>query len=1090
MFEEFPHLHLHTTHSHLDAYGTPQQFVERAAELGMTAFALTEHGNINSWAQAQKYGRKHGIRPIFGIEAYVVHDLTERSREYHHVTLLAKDQAGIRSLFNLVSKSWTDGFYYKPRMQWGDILANADGLIAFSGCWSGYLASRVRVNALKLPARHLLPSNTWGAECADWIRLMKARFGPRMFMEIMPINSPLQAAIVRHEVDFARKFGIPLVATNDVHYICGEHQDIQDDLVAIRSGDYKHDPNRDKYAVTDLYLKRTCEMYDGLLALGLSSADAEEAIGNAFQLAKDIKAEVPMAEAVNYRPAWMSKGDEFDVPKYFRQVLAMMWGQRKDRIPVDARSIERVKYELEICERKGYLSYLLIIWDLIYACKHRPMAEGGPIFVGPARGSSSGSLLCYILAITEIDPFYDGLIFERFVDINRTDPPDIDIDFPDGDRDWVKEYLRRRWGTECVGTLISHAAYKGRNAIDDISRIYRIPPWAADKLKDAIIERSSGDARASMTIEDTIAQFPAVREVVDKFPDLRKTVRLEGQIRHQATHAAGVIVSTEGPLTDYFAFNRDGCFGLDKKDAEALGHLKVDILGLNTLTVLHRAAVYAGIDPNTIPEWYYRLPMDDPKVIEAFTRADCECIFQFEGKAQMAVTRQAKPTTYNMIRDLTGMSRPGPLHSGGTGRYIQRAHGEPYVIEPPHIEPIVAETCGVILYQEQVMKICRDMGNMDWPTIVDLRRTISKSVGVEHFNKFRDKFMHGAVAENKIPEDIAASIWDQMCTFGSWAFNLSHAAAYTRISVWSMYMKVHHPLAFYAAMAAECNVEDRKSRAVRMFQRRGGKVLPFDVNACGSKFKPDNGALRPGLADLNGVGEKAAMEIEKAAPFTSYQDFLDRVPLRLVNKKVRKVLQAVGAFRAFSGEAAYLKDYAECETDAFIKGFPSKRALGAELCYWVHPIDFESLRLKHRALPLEDIENDEAGGSTRHARGVARIRHINQRSYDELGSEARGRELLARGEEIRFINIFVEDDTDHLIITVPRKLYRKYEELVLLKMKAGSVIYFDGPVYPKMRRVFISNIAHLGDDTTNLRAKADGFKNRRVDKSAGREEKK
>ena len=1086
---EFPHLHLHTTHSHLDGYGTPEQFYEHAAKMNIKAMAHTEHGNISSWPQAQKQGKDKGIKPIFGIEAYVVPDHTERSKGYNHITILAADQIGLRNLFDLVSVSFNEGFYYKPRMSWRDILRKGEGLILLSGCWSGFAARHI-VTTIRNPTAEVAGVPT-KKQVDDWIRTMSRKFPGRFYMELMPLQVGIQKDVLNFELELAARLKIPFVATNDVHYICDGQEDIQDDLVCIRSNAAKDETERRKYDVRELYIKTKAQMADGFKKLGLDDSTIRVAIENAYDIADRCNAVVPAAKPVVYRigaeidkshpvHSWgvdwpesvnAPPGVPTDSELVFGAALRRMWKLRN--IPYTKKYKDRAKYEYDLLKAKKFLDYILIIWDLINAAKERPESEGGPILVGPARGSAAGSLICYILGITEVDPFYDDLIFERFVDHTRTDPPDIDIDFPDDQRDWVKGYLQRRWGGPAhVGTLISHAVFKGKNALDDISRVYRVPRWATERIKALLIERSSGDARATFTLEDTFKEFPEAAEIARRYPQLMLSQRLEGQIRHQGTHAAGVIVSTEEPLDRIGAFYQDGAFWVDKKDGEKLEHLKIDLLGLNTLTVLREAAKNIGLSGKDILDFYYnRIPMDDPKVIQAFGRSEVDGIFQFEGQAQMLVCRQLSPKSYKHVRDCTALSRPGPLHCGGTEAYVKRANGEPYDVELELLEPIVADTYGKILYQEQVMQILDKIGHLVWEDIQQLRRLIAKSVGVEYFNKYRDRFMEGATKKSGVDPAVAAAIWDEMCTFGSWAFNRAHAASYTRLSVWTMYMKIYHPDAFLAALAGYSSSEDRKGKAVRLFHRTRGPILSVDINASKAKFSLERISyrdksglkefgLRPGLSDIKGVGEKAAEAIlsirEKDGPFKSVTDFISRVPGRIVNRRVRKVLHLLGAFNSLLDKSGVEADKVACETAEYAKTFKTYRAMVSNHCFWVLPVDFPGLRRQLKGLkPLKEIQ--DTGSVQRNVGFVGRVRHINQRDYRELGSEDKLAKLKP-GEETRFINLTIEDEEDFIMTTVPRRNYGRLKNTVFKYVKEGTVIYGRGSILPDGRRIFIDEL--------------------------------
>ena len=516
---------------------------------------------------------------------------------------------------------------------------------------------------------------------------------------------------------------------------------------------------------------------------------------------------------------------------------------------------ERFERELKLIHDKNFEDYFYVIWDMLrFSKKH--------MLVGPARGSSCGSLVCYLLDITEIDPIPHGLIFERFIDVNRADMPDIDIDFPDHKRDLVFNYLKEKYGDLNVVRLGSVNKFKAKSAIGITAKELDIPPWEVKDLKDSIIERSSGDARSQYCIMDTLNELEMGRKVIGRYPQLRVAERIEAHASHTGQHAAGIVV-TAHPVSNYCSVDvQTGAAQIDKYDAETLDLLKIDALGLRTLTIIEDCLEQIGWDYEKI----LRYPIDDEKAFQLINDKKCTGIFQFEGFALRTVCDRMTLDKFNDVAAITALARPGPLSSGGTQTYLERKSGqEPIYYAHPFLENILGETYGVFVYQEQVMKVVREMGGLSWGETSAIRKAMSKSLGEEFFNQFRIKFVEGAKKIHGVEEKVALQIFEEMCTFGSWGFNKSHAIAYGLVSYWCMVLKAHFPLEWAVACLRHAGSgdagEDRCIKLLRELDKEGITYKPYDAQHSVSDWSYANGQVIGGLTNIKGIGKKVAADI-------------------------------------------------------------------------------------------------------------------------------------------------------------------------------------------------------------------------------------
>lgn len=566
-----------------------------------------------------------------------------------------------------------------------------------------------------------------------------------------------------------------------------------------------------------------------------------EAIQNTYEIAKQCNVKIPKAPMIH-----------FTAKKSIEQLCKE--GARKKKIDLTSDEYKaRLHRELDMIHKKDYVDYFLIVADMVTKAKKKMM-------VGPARGSAAGSLVCYLLDITEVDPLKHGLIFERFIDITRDDLPDIDIDFPDHKRKGVITSLIKQFGKENVCHISNINRLKARSAIQEFAMSLSIPKWEADMVKDSLVDRSGGDARASMGAQDTLLTTEIGREFLEKYPAMENLFKAEAHATHAGIHAAGIIVCNE-PIAKFGAINaRDNSIMMDKKDAEAKNLLKIDCLGLRTLSILEDAATLAGFHFTD----YYKLELDDKETFEIFNDMRLSGIFQFEGQAMQMLCNQMDITCFEDIVAVTALARPGPLHSGGADTYVKRKMGREeveYICNHPEYIRATESTYGVVVYQEQLMNICKIVGNMTWPDVSELRIAASKTLGKEFFDKFKDKFMKGT-SDNGIDEKTANDIWDNLMTFGSWGMNLSHSVSYGMISYWCAYMKRHHPISFAAANLNHSKSDSSSIKFLRDITENDGiEYIPVDPDLSDVKWTVADGKLLGGLTNIHGIGDSKAKDI-------------------------------------------------------------------------------------------------------------------------------------------------------------------------------------------------------------------------------------
>lgn len=858
-------LHHHSTFSYMDGFGTPEQHVERAAELGMSAMALTEHGNVSSHVRLEKAALKHGIKPIFGLEAYTAASTMREDKNTRkwHLTILAMNERGYRNLMRLVTRSWETGFYMWPTIHGEDLAEFNEGLIVLSGCADSKLAcdllgGKGREKGSERDARRTMDR-------------FKDIFGDRFYLECQqfPELDRTHAINTWYEQE-SRRTGIPLVGTADVHYPHPDDNKMQTILhtagrggvsVAVTEAEWEYNirlthPTSDKG-----WIKR-------LQGTGLSTLGSQAALASTTEIAERCDVLLPKADNLRF-----PKPDGVTTKELIWQWLREGWAYRskanRNLIKHRTRYLDRLMYEMDLIEQKGFFDYFLMLSEAVRWCKDNGIA------VGPARGSAAASLACYLLRITEIDPVpIPTMLFERFIDLNRTDLPDIDLDFDDERRHELVTHMTELYGADHVGNIGTFTKYKGKNSLEDVARAHQIPKWVIEPVKALVVERSGGDSRADASLEDTVSMFPAAQEIFQEHPALEYAYRLEGNYRGFSVHASGLVVSNE-PLTDNVAYyakvdsksgNMRQVLSVDKYDAEYLGLMKVDLLGLSNMGMIGRALDLIGMDLDDMYVEANPTLVEDPEVIDAFRRNDVNGIFQFGGEATRIVNGDVKPDNFLELCDINALSRPGPLHSGSTADYIEIKHGR---MEPIHMHPVVDEvakhTKYCIIYQEQILRLVREVGGFDWTHAQEIRKIISQKHGEAAFNMKEEMFIEGAERLHQMDREAAQQIWRRLATAGTYAFNAAHCVSYSMLAYWTMWLKIKHPSAFFAASLAKAGDDkDKRYHLLRDATKRGHKILPPHPKYSESTWTVNKrGNIRAGLRQVPGIGPLSLIAVEE-----------------------------------------------------------------------------------------------------------------------------------------------------------------------------------------------------------------------------------
>lgn len=876
----FVHLHVHSVYSFLDGAASIEGLCRRAAEHGAPALALTDHGAMYGAAAFYRTAQAYGLKPILGCELYLAPgsrtDRGGRERR-HHLLVLAQTAEGYRNLTRLVTAGFTEGFYQKPRIDRELLEAHSEGLVVLSGCMSS------EVPELLLEGRE--------EEARGVARWYQERFPGRYYVELQENGMARQEELNRKLVQLARELELPLVATGDVHYVDPEDAELQDALLCIQTGKRLADPDRLRFPTNRFYLKSPQEM-------ARSFRELPEALANTLRIAEEVEEVLePGPPQLPDPPLAAGEGQAADPASYLRKTAEEGARRRYGSLTQVVR--ERLEHELDVIISMGYASYFLIVADFIGWARRQGIA------VGPGRGSAASSLVAYALGITQVDPLRYGLVFERFLNPARVSMPDIDVDFSDARRGEVLEYVARRYSPERVGQIATFSQLAARAALRDVGRVLEVPVAEVDRVAKLV------PAGPGVTLRQALEHEPRLRAMAQgESPLHAKWLRLaqavEGAPRHLSVHAAGVVLTRE-PLVDRVPLARthEGVLVTQypMEDLEWLGLLKMDFLGLRTLTVLERAVELAqeeaGQGPGQVPS-LEDLPDDDPAVYRMLAQGQAEGVFQLETSMFRSLLPEVRPDRFEDLVALLALGRPGP--AGRVQEYIERKHGRQPVTYPlPELEPVLAETYGVMLYQEQVMQVAMAVAGYSAGEADLLRRAMGKKDPAA-MQAEEQRFVERATARG-VAEAKARALFREMADFAGYGFAKSHSVAYARITYQTAYMKAHHPVAFMAAqISSVMGQDDRVAEYLEACRRQGIAILPPDVNASRWVFRPEGEGIRFGLGAVKNVGSDLVRALERAredGPFRSLEDLLDRLEEAHPNRKALESLIKAGALDAF-----------------------------------------------------------------------------------------------------------------------------------------------------------------------------------------------
>lgn len=871
-FVDFVHLHVHSEFSLLDGASRVKNLVSYVKNLGMKALAVTDHGTMYGTIAFYQEAKKQGIKPIIGCEVYVApksrfDNFEVEGTRYYHLILLAENKQGYQNLIKLVSLANIEGMYYKPRIDKELLRQYHEGLICLSGCMAGEISQMIiRDNAER--AEKLV---------GEYIDI----FGKdNYFLEIQNHGIPDETKAAQGIIKIARKLGVKLVATNDSHYTKREDSTFHDVLLCIQTGKTLDDKDRMKFHSDDFYVKSGAQMLELF-------KDTPDAITNTLEIAERCNVDFEFGHL--HLPYFPIPDGLTDVA-YLRKLCEERLSNRYAKITEEV--TKRLDYELGIIHRMGYDSYFLIVWDFINFARSQNIA------VGPGRGSAAGSIVAYVLGITDIDPLKYNLLFERFLNPERVTMPDIDIDFCYIRRDEVIEYVKRRYGEDHVAQIITFGTMAAKGAIRDVGRVMNMPYNDVDKIAKLVPQE------LGMTLDKALKNSPDLRSLYQEDMQVRKLIDfakdIEGMPRHSSTHAAGVVIARD-PVTDYVPVQvSEGTLvtQYDKDYVEELGLLKMDFLGLRTLTVI--ADTLENIKNNRgITVDIDHISLDDELTAKMLCKGNTGAVFQLESAGMTTLVKDLHPEGFADLIPVMALYRPGPLGSGMVADFINGRHGKKKVTYVhPELEPILKETFGVILYQEQVMQIVQVLAGFTLGQADILRRAMGKKKHDVLMSQ-KENFMKGAI-KHGLSEKLATTIFDLLLNFADYGFNKSHSAAYALVSWRTAYLKAHYPQEFMAAILTSLMTSNKIGEYIELCKHMGIKILPPDINASRDNFTVDGEGIRFGLAAVKNVGEAALKMIvqirEKDGAFKSLEDFCSRVSSKYANRRALENLVKCGAF--------------------------------------------------------------------------------------------------------------------------------------------------------------------------------------------------
>ncbi len=990
VMRDFVHLHLHTQYSLLDGAIKIKDLVSRAQELGYKAVAITDHGNLFGILDFYKSMKSVGIKPLIGMEAYFTtgsrfdrkgkgseDNITDRYN--HHLILIAKDDKGLKNLMKLSTLSYKEGFYYKPRIDYELLSQYNEGLIAITACLKGVPTYYASIGERE--------------KAQEWVKKFLDLFGEDLYLELQSNSLPEQETANRTLIEIAKRLGVKLIATNDSHYLMPEDRLAHQVLMAIQMKKTLTEiqqGNGFKCANEGLHFASPEEVWEKFRG---KFEGWETALLNTLEVAEKTADSFQLLEGGSYlMPHFPTEG--VPLGDFLKELAIKGLRQRISQgLAKDSKEYwDRLEYELDVVSRMGFEGYFLIVQDFINWAK----SQGIP--VGPGRGSAAGSLLAFALGITDVDPIRHGLLFERFLNPERVSMPDIDVDFCMENRDRVIEYVKNKYGSENVAQIITYNVMKAKQTLRDTARALGIPYQTADTLAKLIPQ---GDVQGTWLsleemfltpIEELLEKYGKhrtdIEENVTKFrrlceenPELKSLVeialKLEGLTRHTSLHAAGVVIAPK-PLEELLPlyYDKDGAIAtqFDMAKLEEIGLIKMDFLGLKTLTELHKARELIrerhGVDID-----YLSLPLDDPAVFELLREGNTTGVFQLESSGMKNLLKRLAPDSFDDIVAVLALYRPGPLKSGLVDSYINRKHGKEAIEYPfPELEPVLKETYGVWVYQEQIMKASQILAGFTPGEADTLRKAIGKKKA-DLMAQMKEKFIKGAV-ERGYDEGKITQLWEDIEKFASYSFNKSHSVAYGYLSYWTAFLKAHYPEEFFCVKLSTEKNDKKFINLLKDAKNEGFRILPPDINKSGVDFVIEGEkTIRFGLARIKGVGEDTARLIveSRKRTWTSLGDFVRTVDSKKVNKKTLEALIKAGAFDSLGEKRGELLQRLERGSVLFSKGLFAtreekreedyskyeKEVLGFYVSY--HPLDPYESFLKNKVSNLEILEEVEEG---------------------------------------------------------------------------------------------------------------------------------
>lgn len=900
----FTHLHCHSHYSLLDGAAPIGRLVKRAKELGMNALALTDHGNLHGALDFYKKAKAEGINPILGYEAYIApgsrfsREASSMKEASYHLTLLARDRTGFRNLIRLASSAMLEGFYFKPRIDKELLAAHSEGLICLSGCVSSELSRAIlRTGDLDEEAiRDAEPVAAWFASV----------FGDRYFLEIMNNGVDVQRLALEGTVRLARRMGLPLVATSDCHYVNADEADVQDVLLCINTGKFRTDTNRMRMDGDQYYLRGPEEMYTAFPGL-------EDAVAQSQTIADSVDIDLELGK--RHFPTFRLEAGQTAEGLLRELCVAGL----RDRYADDPRKcpegelapfvLERLDHELDVINRLGFPNYFLIVWDFVRQARTMDIPA-------TARGSGVGAIVSYALYLSHVCPIDYDLLFERFLDLNRREAPDIDIDFCKDRRGEIIRYVKEKYGEENVAQIGTFGTLAARAAIRDVGRVLGLAVSRVNQIV-AMVPEELG-----ITLATALEKGDELRDVYERDAEIRELIdyarRIEGLARNVGTHAAAVVIADQ-PLTEYVPLGRvtgkdDVITQWSMGDVEAAGLLKMDFLGLRNLTVLAKAVEIIErttgrrVDP-------HRFPLDDPATFALLCRGETKGVFQLESGGIRDLLQRMKPDHFRDIIATNALYRPGPLEGGMVDDYVAVKHGKKKAVyKHPVLEDILEETHGVMVYQEQVMRILNRLGGIDLAAAYTCIKAISKKKE-ELIEANHGKFTEGAIERGLLKAD-AEELWQLIIKFAGYGFNKSHSTAYALIAYQTAYLKAHHPVEFMAALLSgdiQGRNFKRKDSLVEHIEDCGRmdiSVVPPNVNESDTEFTVRDGRIHFGLSAIKGCGGSAAdavvRERKANGPFRDMFDYCERVDPSAAGRAVLETLIKAGAFDAFGARRRQL----------------------------------------------------------------------------------------------------------------------------------------------------------------------------------------